>query len=39
MTQRSMPVLDGVEHQYVQAGDVKIHVAVAGPQDGRAVVL
>ncbi|QCH26082.1 alpha/beta fold hydrolase [Mycobacteroides salmoniphilum] len=39
MTQRSMPVLEGVDHQYVQAGDVKIHVAVAGPQDGRPVVL
>src|SRR6185312_2818557 len=39
MTQRSMPTLDGVTHEYVQAGDVKIHVAVAGPEGGRPVVL
>ncbi len=39
MTQRSMPALDDVTHEYVQAGDVKIHVAVAGPVDGRPVML
>lgn len=39
MTQRTMPALDGVTHDYVQAGDVQIHVAVAGPEDGRPVLL
>jgi pimeloyl-ACP methyl ester carboxylesterase len=39
MTQRDMPVLDGVDHEYVQAGDVQIHVAVAGPSGGPPVVL
>ncbi|MDR3661214.1 MAG: alpha/beta hydrolase, partial [Mycobacterium sp.] len=39
MTQRSMPTLDGATHEYVQAGDVRIHVAVAGPEGGRPVVL
>ncbi|MCX8553859.1 alpha/beta hydrolase [Mycolicibacterium mucogenicum] len=39
MTQRSMPDLEGVTHEYVQAGGVKIHVAVAGPEGGRPVVL
>lgn len=37
--QRPMPELDGVEHEYVQAGDVKIHVAVAGPADGEPTLL
>ncbi len=35
-----MPVLDGVEHRYVELGDgVTIHVADAGPPDGPAVML
>jgi len=34
-----MPTLNGVAHEYVQAGDVQIHVAVAGPNDGRPVML
>jgi pimeloyl-ACP methyl ester carboxylesterase len=36
----AMPVLDGVEHRYVDLGDgVTIHVAEAGPADGPAVML
>ncbi len=35
-----MPVLDGVEHRYVDLGDgVTIHVADAGPGEGPAVML
>jgi pimeloyl-ACP methyl ester carboxylesterase len=39
----TMPVLDGVEHRYVELGGdaqgVMIHVADAGPADGPAVML
>ena len=34
----SLPVLDGVRHQFVEVGDgVTIHVADAGPTDGPPV--
>ncbi|WP_375487173.1 alpha/beta fold hydrolase [uncultured Mycobacterium sp.] len=36
----SLPVLDGVEHRFIDlSGDVTIHVADAGPADGAAVML
>ncbi|QLL07766.1 alpha/beta fold hydrolase [Mycobacterium vicinigordonae] len=35
----AMPAMDGVEHRYVELGDVTIHVAAAGPVDGPAVML
>ncbi|MEI7716383.1 MAG: alpha/beta hydrolase [Mycobacterium sp.] len=36
----AMPVLDGVEHRYVDiGGGVTIHIADAGPPDGPAVML
>jgi pimeloyl-ACP methyl ester carboxylesterase len=34
-----MPQLDGVEHQEVKVRGLRIHIAVAGPPDGRPVVL
>jgi pimeloyl-ACP methyl ester carboxylesterase len=33
------PHLPGVEHRDVALGDVTLHVALAGPQDGPAIVL
>jgi pimeloyl-ACP methyl ester carboxylesterase len=36
---RPYPPCAGVEHTYVLAGEVKLHVATAGPADGPAVVL
>jgi pimeloyl-ACP methyl ester carboxylesterase len=35
----SVPHVDGVEHRDVTVGGLRLHVAVAGPADGRAVVL
>lgn len=34
-----MPHVDGVDHIWVNAGGLRTHVAVAGPQDGPPVVL
>ena len=41
MTQQPLPPeLPGVEHRYITAPDgVRIHVADAGPADGRAIML
>jgi pimeloyl-ACP methyl ester carboxylesterase len=36
---RAFPPCDGVEHSFVLAGDVRLHVASAGPADGPVVVL
>jgi pimeloyl-ACP methyl ester carboxylesterase len=36
---RAFPPCDGVEHDFVDAGGVRLHVATAGPADGPAVVL
>jgi pimeloyl-ACP methyl ester carboxylesterase len=33
------PELPGVRHEYVQAGGLRTHVALAGPEDGAPVVL
>lgn len=33
------PELPGVRHEYIQAGDLRTHVALAGPDDGPPVVL
>jgi len=33
------PDLPGVQHHYVQAGEVRLHYALAGPPDGEPVVL
>jgi pimeloyl-ACP methyl ester carboxylesterase len=34
-----MPQLAGVEHHYEQVGDVRLHYAEAGPQNGKTVLL
>ncbi len=34
-----IPELPGVEHSFVDAGGLKVHVALAGPQDAPPVVL
>lgn len=36
---RAFPPCDGAEHAFVLAGDVRLHVATAGPADGPVVVL
>lgn len=36
---RAFPPCDGVEHEFVDAGGVRLHVATAGPADGPPVVL
>jgi pimeloyl-ACP methyl ester carboxylesterase len=36
---RAFPPCDGVEHEFVDAGGVRLHVATAGPVDGPPVVL
>src|SRR6185437_3129177 len=33
------PMTAEVEHVLVEAGEIRMHAAVAGPQDGRAVLL
>ena len=35
----SMPHVDGVEHQEVMVRGLRLHIAVAGPPSGKAVVL
>ncbi len=34
-----MPEVEGVEHLYVNAGGLRMHVAAAGPEDGDPVLL
>lgn len=34
-----MPQVEGVEHTWVNAGGLRTHVALAGPEDGRPVLL
>jgi pimeloyl-ACP methyl ester carboxylesterase len=34
-----IPELPGVTHRYVDAGDLRVHLAEAGPQDGEPVLL
>ena len=34
-----MPEVPGIEHIYVNAGGLRMHVAVAGPEDGAPVML
>ena len=34
-----MPAVEGVEHIYVNAGGLRTHVAVAGPEGGEPVML
>lgn len=36
---REMPHVDGVDHQYITAGALRMHVALAGPQDAPPLVL
>lgn len=36
---RELPFVDGVEHQYITAGAVRLHVALAGPADAPPLVL
>ena len=36
---REMPLVDGVEHRYVEANGIRIHVAEAGPADAEPVVM
>ena len=36
---RPFPPLDGVEHRFAQAGDVRLHYAEAGDPDGEPLVL
>ncbi len=36
---RAFPPCDGVQHDFVDAGGVRLHVASAGPADGPPVVL
>jgi pimeloyl-ACP methyl ester carboxylesterase len=36
---RTYPPCEGVEHTFVDAGGVRLHVATAGPEDGPAIVL
>jgi hypothetical protein len=33
------PDLDGVRHEYVNAGGLRAHVALAGPEDASPIVL
>lgn len=35
---RAMPYVEGVEHRFVQAGEVRFHVAEAGPADGTPLL-
>ena len=34
-----MPEVAGVRHSFVQAGDLRVHLAEAGPEDGEPVLL
>jgi pimeloyl-ACP methyl ester carboxylesterase len=34
-----MPQIDGVSHRWVDAGDLRVHLAEAGPEDGEPVLL
>jgi pimeloyl-ACP methyl ester carboxylesterase len=34
-----LPEVEGVEHRWVQAGDLRMHVAEAGPADGEPAML
>ncbi len=34
-----LPHVDGVEHRWVDAGGLRMHVAEAGPPDGPAAML
>lgn len=36
---RTMPHVDGVDHQYITAGALRMHVALAGPEDAPPLVL
>lgn len=36
---RAMPEVEGVTHKYVNAAGLRMHVAVAGPEDGEPVLL
>jgi pimeloyl-ACP methyl ester carboxylesterase len=36
---RAFPPCDGIDHSFVDAGGVRLHVASAGPADGPVVVL
>jgi pimeloyl-ACP methyl ester carboxylesterase len=36
---REMPHVDGVEHRFVEANGIRIHVAEAGPEDAPALVM
>lgn len=38
-TQRPLPQLEGVSHEYVDLPGLRMHVAVAGPADGEPLVL
>ncbi len=38
-TLQAMPEVPGVEHIYVNAGGLRMHVAVAGPEDGEPIML
>ncbi len=37
--QQPMPEVPGVSHEFVSAGGLRMHVAVAGPEDGAPVLL
>jgi pimeloyl-ACP methyl ester carboxylesterase len=39
MAHESMPSLSGVRHDYVNAGGLRTHVALAGPEDAAPVML
>ncbi|MBJ7520974.1 MAG: alpha/beta hydrolase [Solirubrobacteraceae bacterium] len=36
---RTMPHVDGVDHQYITAGALRMHVALAGPRDAPPLLL